>query len=84
MNKNDQAKLTDDIVCAGLFLEKRNLKVGEAYQYIARRNGPEFREMVKQLPSEAFSTSRMAVNHVPDPSPIEQALAHRKNERTRS
>ena len=79
MNKNQQAALTDEIVYAAVLLDKRNLKPGEAYERIAKQRGAEFREKVKALPSEAFSTSRMARNYIPDPSPIEQAIAHKKN-----
>jgi len=78
MNKKEQAKLTDGIVVDAEFIDNRNLKVGEAYEKIARRRGAEFREKVKELPSEAFSTSRMAHEYQPEPSELERALRMRK------
>lgn len=78
MKKNEQAEITDEIVHAALFIDQRKLKVGEAYEKIAKRRGAAFREKVKELPSESFSTSRMANAYRADPSPIEQALAYRK------
>ena len=79
MKKEEQAEITDEIVHAALFLDQRKLKVGDAYYKIVKRRGDAFREKVKELPSEAFSTSRMAMGYRADPSPIEQALEYRKN-----
>ena len=79
MKKEQQAEITDEIIHAALFLDGRKMKVGEAYEKIAKRRGDAFREKVKELPSESFSTSRMALGYRADPSPIQQALEYRKN-----
>lgn len=74
MKKETQAKLVDEIVLTALYLKGRKFKVGEAYEKIARRKEKEFVDKVKELPSEAFSASRMSLAYKPDPSPLEQAL----------
>jgi hypothetical protein len=65
MNKNEQAKIADEIVMSAALLDGRKLKVGEAYEKIMQRKGHEFRDKVKELPSDAFNASIISNSYKP-------------------
>jgi hypothetical protein len=53
-SKAKQKNLADSILHGAFLIDAAHPKVGQVYQTMVRRRGPEFVEQVKQLESDAF------------------------------